>query len=186
MNTYKRIFLSWFLPSVLLLYVNFCLAQPALPQHQSSPNAISTNACATILEVLVLTETSALHFGTMTVPASAAIVKLSALGNRSVEFGSGAISLLSQSPYAAVAAYTITGSSLASYMISLPNSDIIIKNASLDEMVVNSFTSSKPLNIGSLSANGVDNFTVGASLHLGPNQAPGVYEGTFNVTVNYN
>lgn len=185
-NTYKRFFIAWLLTSVLLLCTNLSFAQPALPQQQSHLNLVSTNVCAVIVTALTLTETSPLHFGTMTVPSTEAIVKLTALGFRSIEFGSGAMSLLSQTPYPAVAAYNVSGTGLATYAINFPPSDIIIKNAELDEMIVNSFTSSKNLDIGTLSSAGFDNFTVGASLHLVPNQAPGIYQGEFAVTVNYN
>jgi len=149
---------------------------------QAVGTAAPTAAGAKIVTALTLTETSALHFGTMTIPSSAASVLLTSAGARSI--ASGTIILLAQAPVATTAAYNVTGSATSSYLISLPSSVTIISGG--NSMTVNAFTSSKVSNQGSLDGSGLDSFTVGATLNLANAQPAGVYAGTFNVTIAYN
>lgn len=139
-----------------------------------------TAAGAKIVSALSLTETSALHFGTMAIPTTDATVILTFGGARS---NTGTIALLAQTPTATAAAYTVGGDGTATYAITLPSVPVVISNGT-QTMNVTSFTSSK----GSSSAlvGGADTFTVGATLNLVNSQAAGTYAGTFNVYVNYN
>src|SRR5512133_7024 len=82
------------------------------------------------------------------------------------------------------AVFTVTGTTGATYSITLPASAIISFGAIA--MTVNSFTST-PTPTGTL-AGGTETLRVGATLNVNGGQAPGLYtSGTpFVVTVNYN
>ena len=145
-----------------------------------------TSAGAKIVTALTLTETSALHFGTMAIPTSAATVLVSTAGVRTV--GSGTVALLSQAPVATNAAYSVAGSVDATYAINLPSSATISSgshNMTVDNFVALSATVPSATT-GKLNGSGADTFTVGARLNLASGQAAGVYAGSFNVTVAYN
>jgi len=145
-----------------------------------------TAAGAKIVTALTLTETSALHFGTMAIPTSAATVLVSTAGVRSI--GSGTVTLLAQAPVATNAAYSVAGSIDATYTINLPGSATIssgLNNMTIDNFVALS-TTVPSATTGKLNGSGTDTFKVGATLHLANAQAAGVYAGSFNVTVVYN
>jgi hypothetical protein len=140
----------------------------------------TTTAGANIVAPLTLTETSDMHFGTLSVNNSPGAVVLSP-GN--VRTSTGGVSLSSATPTHRVAAYSVTGQGTLSYVITLPTSVTIQQGP--NSMVVNNFTTNKAGNIGTLSA-GVDSFNLGATLQVSASQATGEYSGTFNVIVSYN
>lgn len=148
----------------------------------------NTEAGAKIVQALTLTETAALHFGTMTVPTGDVNVVLSTDGSVTALIPAN-ITLLSQAPVAQNAAYSVGGSIGSTYVIVLPPAPIQITNGA-NFMEVNDFTAlTSSLGAGTngnLGVAGTDLFVVGATLELSANQAPGVYSGTFDVTVNYN
>jgi len=136
------------------------------------------------VEAITLTETSPMHFGTMTTPTTAATVILSTAGTRT---NTGTITLLAQLPVATAAGYLVTGSPGATYAITLPASITISNGTPADDMTVNAFTCTYPTLVGTINGfTGTDNFSVGATLNLANNQATGDYAGTFDVTVAYN
>ena len=155
-------------------------------------NTKNTAAGAKIVKALTLTQTSALHFGTMTIPTAAEDLELTT-GTVRIPSAPANITLLTQIPIPANAAYTVAGSAAGAYTISLPANDIVkITNGTpAVDMYVNSFTA-KTLSAGIdgftglLDINGADSFVVGATLKLANAQPFGVYAGTFDVTVNYN
>lgn len=140
----------------------------------------TTTAGANIVAPLTLTETSDMHFGTLSVNNSPGAVVLTP-GN--VRTSTGGVSLSSATPTHRVAAYGVTGQGTLSYVITLPTSVTIQQGP--NSMVVNNFTTNKAGNIGTLSA-GVDSFNLGATLQVSASQATGEYSGTFNVIVSYN
>ena len=146
-------------------------------------NVIQTGAAAKIVSALTVSNTDldGLHFGTMTRPTAATTVLVTA-GN--VRSDGGAITLLAQTPTYHVAHYSVSGDGTATYLITLPTTNVPITNGSVS-MIVNNFTSSKASNIGTL-VSGADTFTVGATLNLDINQASGLYTGTYDVSVAYN
>ncbi len=140
----------------------------------------TTTAGANIVAPLTLTETSDMHFGTLSVNNNPGTVVLTP-GN--VRTSTGGVSLSSATPTHRVAAYSVTGQGTLSYVITLPTSVTIQQGP--NSMVVNNFTTNKPGNIGTLSA-GVDAFNVGATLQVSDSQATGEYSGNFNIVVAYN
>jgi Domain of unknown function (DUF4402) len=81
------------------------------------------------------------------------------------------------------ATFTVSGQSGYTYAITLPGSSTISDGAT-HTMSVGSFTSN-PSGTGAL-VSGTQALALGATLTVGPNQTPGVYSGSFNVTVTYN
>ena len=150
-------------------------------------NTVHTAAAAKIVSALTVSNDETigvgLHFGTMTRPTAQTTVLVTALGGRS---DGGSITLLPQEPSFHVAHYSVSADGPATYLITLPTSDVTIRNTANNTMTVNTFTCNKPSNIGTLNNSGVDSFTVGATLNLYPNQESGVYSGTYDVTVAYN
>jgi hypothetical protein len=150
-------------------------------------NTIQTDAAAKIVSALTVSnhDANGLHFGTMTIPTAATTVVVTPDGTRT---GGANITMLAQTPTYHVASYDVTGDGTATYLISLPTSDVTITNQAdnTKTMIVNTFKSSKgTTNIGTLVA-GADTFTVGATLNLGIGQAAGLYTGTYDVSVAYN
>ena len=186
LSKYIRSLKAWSFTAVLFLCAHLSIAQPPLPNH-SHTNSAESFVNAYILDALSIVETQALHFGTMTIPTSAATVVLTSAGFRSVGLGTGNITLLAQTPIAKVAAYHVDGSIGATYVIHLPYSTTISNGTSANNMTVDNFTSSKGVtNIGTLNGAGSDSFTIGATLNLAGGQPAALYTGTFDVTVAYN
>lgn len=154
----------------------------------SAQTTENTDAGAKIVEALTLTENAALHFGTMTVPSGDVEVELSTAGSLTASVPAN-ITLLSQTPIAQNAAYTVGGTIGSTYVITLPAGAIQILNGA-HSMDVFDFTA-KTTSLGDgtsgdLGTTGSDTFVVGATLELTSGQEPGVYSGNFNVSVNYN
>ncbi len=144
---------------------------------------VTTTVGAKIVEAITLTETSPMHFGTMTVPSTAATVILATDGTRT---NTGTVTLLAQAPVATAAGYTVTGSNDATYAITLPGSIFIGNGVPANNMVVDNFTCTYPTLVSSLGIAGTDFFFLGATLNLASGQATGTYSGTFDVSVAYN
>jgi hypothetical protein len=144
----------------------------------------NTAVGAKILTAMTITETSAMHFGTMTVPTGATTVILATAGT--VTVGSGATTLLAQAPASTSAAYDITGDINATYAITIDASTTITNGTPAEDMTVNNFVCSYAGLTSTLDGVGADNFTVGATLNLAAAQPAGTYTGTFDVTVAYN
>ncbi|MBN2681094.1 MAG: DUF4402 domain-containing protein, partial [Bacteroidales bacterium] len=81
------------------------------------------------------------------------------------------------------ASFDIIGYPDATFTIDIPETIQILSGT--DEMTVDNFVS----DLGSSSAldgDGMANLKVGATLNVEANQAPGLYTGSFDVTVAYN
>lgn len=146
-------------------------------------NQVNTAVGAKIVEAISISEIAPMHFGTMTSPATAATVTVTPAGARS---STGTITLLAQAPSASAGGFTVTGSSDATYAITLPTSVTISNGNIADDMVVNAFTCSYPTLVSTISMFGSDVFFLGAKLNLASAQNSGEYVGTFNVSVAYN
>ncbi len=150
---------------------------------------VNTTAAGKIGKELALTETAALHFGTMTVPTGAVNVILSTTNVRTASVPAN-ITLLAQAPVHQTAAYTVYGEKEKHYNIILPANNVVTITSGTNHMHVNDFLpNSNSQGQGSfggkLDHNGEDTFTVGATLVLVSGQTYGVYTGIFNVTVAY-
>ncbi|OIP84408.1 MAG: hypothetical protein AUK44_02460 [Porphyromonadaceae bacterium CG2_30_38_12] len=162
------------------IYLLFATLFTGTLLHAQTEN---TSAFANLISPLTITETSSLHFGTMTVSAAAGTCVLS---TANVRTATGGVTLSSLSPTSTNAAYNTTGSAGLNYLISLPTNMTVTRNGGSETMTIDTFKSSKTGNLGTIGAGSSDNFTVGATLHVAANQLAGLYQGTFNVTVAYN
>jgi len=148
----------------------------------------NTTAGAKVGKELAITETAALHFGTMTIPTGAVNVVLSTVNVRTASIPAR-ITLLSQAPVCQNAAYTVYGGKNEHYDIALPANNVVTIVSGPNHMHVDSFTARTASQgngtTGKLSALGIDSFVIGATLKLMNGQPSGLYTGTFDVTVNY-
>lgn len=162
----------------------------------SALNAQSTDtkgndANAQILGAIALTAVQDLEFGGIvpdaTTPGTVTI------DNADGRDKTGPLTLVTSSVTPKSGAYTVTGTGLIPYVITLPTASFDITNttgAGAETMAVTNMTCSKgALTAGSVnsvfSAGGTDAFKVGGTLTVSDAQEPGLYTGTFNVTVAY-
>lgn len=149
----------------------------------------NTTAGAKIVAPISITETAALHFGTMAVLAGTpGTCVLSTQGSRSA---TGGVNLSAQTPSATNAAYNVSGAISTTYAITLPATIIVSNGTPAQDMTINALlarsasTGTDGLN-GTLNSSGTDSFTIGGTLNVAAAQPAAVYTGTFNVTVAYN
>jgi hypothetical protein len=147
----------------------------------------STDAAANIVIPIAISETSSLHFGTMTVLAeTGGTCVLSTQGVRTQTAG---VNLSVQAPSATNAAYNVTGQVNTSYSITLPAKvkvTFLSNSMTIGRLVARPSSAGADGLTGTLSSAGNDFFTVGGTLNVLPGQAAGLYTGSFNVTVVYN
>lgn len=143
----------------------------------------TSNASATIVGPIGITNTTAMNFGNIAVSGVAGTVVMTPAGVRSVT-GGCTLPAVTGSPAAAV--FNVTGAANYTYVITLPAAATTITSGA-NNMTVDTWTST-PSGTGTLSAGGSQTLTVGATLNVAGGQAAGTYvSGTpFTVTVNYN
>jgi hypothetical protein len=147
----------------------------------------SANAHAKIITTITLTKTVDLDFGNLAVTSVAGTVLLTAADppTRTI---TGGVTLPVVTGTVTAAEFDVTGANNATYSITLPASVVITNDLSPATMLVDTFTSDQPANVGTLSGSGTSTFLVGATCHVSAMQDPGDYNAVtdFDVTVNYN
>ena len=146
--------------------------------------AAEANATATILNPIGLTILSDLAFGTI-VPGKGGTVIIDP--DSGVRTPTGGVILMSSVYHPAL--FSVIGDARSNYHVrSIPNSINITKTGGTETMKV-TFSFSSNLD-GSqhdkLDNNGNGSFKVGGTLTVAANQAPGLYTGTFPVTIQNN
>ncbi|MDQ2736172.1 MAG: DUF4402 domain-containing protein [Pseudomonadota bacterium] len=122
---------------------------------------------------------SAMSFGNF-IAGSGGTITVSPGGARSQ---SGGVVLVGQGSTYSAASFRVSGTSNATYTITLPVDHTVMLADGGNTMGLNGFISIPPT--GTLSGSGLQTILVGATLAVGNAQAPGNYTGTFSVTVNY-
>jgi len=150
----------------------------------SSSYAVSTNSMfgATLVlnQALGLTTNSQLSFGSI-IPNSGGTVSVSSTGFRTT---TGAIIPVNSYGWSA-ASFTVVGSPLTAYSITLPSSSSLNgPGQSLSISFPITLLSGGSLN-RSLNGVGTDTFSLGAIVNIGNNPTPGTYSGTYTITVSY-
>lgn len=138
----------------------------------------SSNARATVIVPMTLTNTAELNFGDVTYSAGGGA------GTVTIAPGGGVTTALNaQSLGGATSAstFTITGDNLRIYDVTLPASTTIGNGT--DTITVDGFTSSLAGNSGTVGTN--NSFNVGATLNFLGTESQGSYLGTFDVSVDY-
>ena len=178
---------------LIILFVVFATLASFNSTINAQSNAkVTTTVGAVLIVPMSLNQTSPLHFGTITlISAAAGTCILSTAGVRTFTGGLGISTL---PPLATNAVYTLSGKSNANYSITLPATTTISIGASVaanDKMTVSAFTArftGAPADAitSKLSATGTDGITIGATLTSIGSQNPGVYAGTFDLSIDYN
>ncbi len=156
------------------------VALPAFSQA-TAPTASATAIVRANIQVpLSITKMSDLNFGTTIATPLAGKVTVDPFGVRTA---TGGVVLANTSVFGvSAAAFQVNGEANTTFSVVLPASAQMIFGAF--SMLVDGFvTDGAPYK---LSVNGGQRLGVGASMTVGANQAPGLYSGSFTVTVAYN
>jgi len=147
---------------------------------QSSATATAT---ATIVTPISITKNVDMNFGNISATNAGTVVLVPA-GTRT---NSGGVTLPASAGTVSAAEFNVTGTAGFTFGISLPQTELILTNATGNQtMTVNTFTST-PSSTGTLTT-GATSLKVGATLNVKSGQAAGIYTNAagFNVIVNYN
>jgi hypothetical protein len=154
-----------------------CAAAFAAPAHAVTQTAAVN---ANVVKPLTLVANQGLNLGTITLPSGAwtgATVGIS----RSGVFTCSAKVVCTGAPTAAV--FTVTGTNRMNVLVSAPNVTLVNQSNSAKTLTL---VLDKPaqLTLPNSGNQGVQ-FSVGGSITLDSTTASGTYQGTINVTVNY-
>jgi len=145
-----------------------------LGSHQAPAASQTGTANASIVQAIVVTQTTPMNFGYIIPGASAGTLVLSPAGGTTptnVTYLNGAVAGL----------WNVTGTSGQPMVVTFDVSDSLTGPG--PAMTINAFTTDAPATFTSGSVN----FHVGATLNVGTaaTQTAGNYSGTYTVTVNY-
>ena len=157
---------------------------------QTSATVTGTTAGAKLIVPMTLSQTSPLHFGTITlVTAAGGSVVLPS--NSTTRSFTGGVSASAVAPLATNAAYTVTGTKNVTYALTLPATITVTETLGSSTMTIGTLLArfngaGADAVTSTLSGTGTDSFTVGGTLTVAASQVGGIYAGAFNVTVDYN
>jgi len=164
--------------TILIALLNFNIAC-ADDAHRKSLQA--TGKARVIAPIsIVNTDAQGLDFGVIALGLAESKVVVAPQLSVPINVSSGDAVVLSSTPQTA-AKFTVSGETAQSYSITLPTSATLTYSSNM--LIVNSFTCSNGVS-GHIGTN--DLFFVGGELTIPAGATPGVYNGTFNVTVDYN
>ena len=166
----------------LLLFIILGFTKVSSAQSSATEYALAT----TIIKPISIENSRDLSFGNILSSSSAGTVVITPAGARSRS--GGATFIPSLPGIFSSAEFTVYGQANAAFTITVPanNTVVLTKSGGIDMKVrafKHSLTSTSSRKIGS---GGSKVFTVGATLNVNAKQNPGMYTGTFNVTVAYN
>lgn len=180
----RKIFIIF---SAIVMMAGFTMTAMA----QTSATVSATAAGSKLVVPMTLTQTSPLHFGSITLlDATGGTVVLPS--NSTTRIFDAGVSESLIAPLATNAAYSVTGSNSSTYALTLPTTVIVTETVgSTATMTISALTARFNLAVedavvSTLSAGGTDNFTLGGTLTVTAAQIGGIYAGTFPVTVDYN
>jgi hypothetical protein len=166
--------------SIIFLTALFALALNFSLNAQTASSSANATASANIVTPLSIWKNSDLAFGNIAAGQSWGSVTVDYYGSR---YANGGVTLINAGSYSSSAQFSISGYPYATFAISLPYSIMITNGSSW--MQVDNFNSD--LGWGStLDWYGNAWMNIGATLEVNPGQEPGMYTGSFDVTVNYN
>lgn len=145
----------------------------------------SASASATIVAAMgIVTNTAQLSFGHVVASAVAAGTVEQTAAASPARTGIG-VTLGSDTAVSA-ATFSVTGDGSATYTIMLPSGLQAATHANDADQVTFTPFSNLPGGTGLLDAGGTQTIYLGGTLNIAKSQRPGVYTGTFDVTVAYN
>ena len=147
---------------------------------QTASSTATASASARIVTPLEITKNVDLAFGNIAAGPSAGTVTIATDGTRN---GNGGVTLITAGSISNAAQFSIVGYPSATFAIALPSS-INIENGGF-LMSVDNFVSDLGAT-STLDGLGEAGLNVGATLNVNAGQEPGLYTGSFDVTVAYN
>jgi len=141
----------------------------------------TVNVSATIITGLSMTVNRHMNLGSI-VPSTSAPISVTldpSVASARTKTGTGGILVGN----GASALISITGQANQPVNITLPTSVMVVNG--VNQMTLTNFLSSAQGNSLTIDGTGNANFQVGATINLTQNQAVGLYEGSFQVVVNY-
>ncbi len=166
--------------------VLFGFSSISFAQGTQSTASATANAGGRIIQPLKLIATQALEFGDIIKGQNT--VTVAANGSRTATYTDLLLTLTSGGKTPQAAEFEIEGEPGLAYVVTY-ESNVVLTGPDSATMSVGPFTNNATLTLpdgtGETTA-GKDTFNVGASLTVSADQKPGVYHGTFKVTVNYN
>ena len=166
--------------SIILLGGMFAMMLSISVNAQTASSTATASASARIVTPLEITKNVDLAFGNIAAGPSTGVVTIATDGSRT---GVGGVTLIAAGNVSNSAQFSIVGYPSATFAITLPTS-ITIANGGYS-MTVDSFVSSLGAT-STLDVNGQNGLNVGANLNVAAGQEPGLYTGSFDVTVAYN
>ncbi len=154
----------------------------AASSNAQNTATVTATASATIVAPITIVNTTPMNFGSIIASVAGGTVKLDSVGNARTASGVTLTTLGTATPASGV--FTVTGTTGYTFNVTLPGSASTLTNPSSNTMSLGTFRTNATN--ANLLASGSYVFGVGATLVVGANQAPGVYSGTYNVTVTYN
>lgn len=158
-----------------------------------SATVTDASAGAVLIKALGLTQTAALHFGTILNDGTAGKVILPSNSTTRSKTGDGTV-LSAITPIAVNGAFNVTGTGLETYALTLPSSITVTsttlmagtKTMTVDELKARFNSAGADAVTSTLVDAGTDSFTIGGTLNIALTQASGVYAGTYTLSVDYN
>lgn len=163
--------------TILFAVTAACAAALAASPAQAAPATASADAKAKVLKQISVTKTADLDFGTVVVSTTAGSVGIATDGTLSCD------AALTCSGSTSAAGFSISGSKNEMVTISGDNS-VTLRNAA-DNTKTMIASLSRSAGSLKLNATGGGNFAVGGTLSVAASQTDGLYQGSFNVSVDY-
>jgi large exoprotein involved in heme utilization and adhesion len=157
--------------------VGAALSAVSFTSAASAATSATANATAEVLSTLTLTADSALNFGQIAANTGGDVI-VNADGT--VASTGSLISTGTRAP----AGFTVGGTPNANVVVTLPVSATLTRQTGTETMTITAFNSNPP---GAFQLNGLGagTFSVGGTLTVASGQVAGVYNGNFNVSVEY-
>ena len=159
-----------------------------------SSQIISVQTSAEIIEAMTLSQTNKLNFGTIALKSTEGGTVVLSSNSNTRNYTGGLAGGGSENQDATNATFEVSGSSLATYTVTLPAAitlthtstetgintmEITAMKARFNDAATDSVTSN-------ISSEGTDSFSLGATLNVQENQILGQYSGQYEVSVDYN
>ena len=171
----------------IFIKASTAIAMTGLTVTAANAIDLTATATATVVNPLIISQTTAMNFGTVSGTSTAGTVTLATNGNRTTAPLNGPETINNDG---VAGSYLINGQSGLTINLDIANGTLSEPGG--DTMGVSNFT----IDIGTLPYTGAlpnvgppgtgeQAFSVGADLAVAASQTPGTYSGTFAITVNY-
>lgn len=165
--------------SLRFAVVGAAFAAGSLGTAAHAATSATATATAEVLNTLTLTADTSLDFGQIAANSGGTV---SVNANASVSTTGGLVSTGTRAP----ASFTVTGSKGAVVAVTLPTSAATLtRSGGSETMSLDGFNTNPNGAVQLDQTSGQGTFAVGGTLHVASNQTPGIYSGTFAVSVEY-